>query len=181
VSTTTSPDVAGAGDGSVGSGDAASPAPGPAPVAPPSTATSRAVTGRRVPWRLVAVGAVLAGAFAFLLAKGLGSSLDYFETVDQAVKQRAMLGTRTFRIEGLPSAVRASGGDVRFTLSAGGASVPVVFHGQPPQLFAPQVPVVLVGHFAGEQFVSDQMLVAHTQIYKEQHPTRVTAPDGTSR
>src|SRR5579883_878359 len=48
--------------------------------------------GRPPRLRVVVVAAVLAGAFAFLLAKGLGSSLDFYLPADQAVAQRAQLG-----------------------------------------------------------------------------------------
>ena len=37
---------------------------------------------RRLSWRLLAVFALLVAAFVFLLVEGLGSSLDYFDTVD---------------------------------------------------------------------------------------------------
>ena len=43
--------------------------------------------------RLFLVGGVIALAVGFLLVKGLGSSLDYFKTVDQAVSQKQSIGT----------------------------------------------------------------------------------------
>ena len=58
------PDVVGTGPGTT---DAVAP-PTPKP--------------RRNRWRLWGVAAVLVGAFSFLLVEGLGSSLNYFETVD---------------------------------------------------------------------------------------------------
>lgn len=129
------------------------------------------------------VGLVLAAAFVLLLVKGLGSSLDYFETVDQAIAQKAMLGVRTFRLEGLvvPGTVHQSGSTVRFVAAGTVHRIDVVNHGNPPELFQPDVPVVVVGHFAGDTFVSDQIIVDHTAQYREQHPDRVRAPDGSSR
>ena len=56
---------------------------------------------------------------------------------------------------------------------------PVVETGQPPQLFQPDIPVVLVGHFAGPVFASDQILVDHTSQYIAKYPSRVTAPNGS--
>ena len=55
-------------------------------------------------------------AFAFLLVKGLGSSLDYFETVDQALAHKATLGSQTFRLEGVvvPGSVHRIHGGVSF-------------------------------------------------------------------
>jgi cytochrome c-type biogenesis protein CcmE len=154
----------------------AEPADAPARPARPA----RAGGSRR---RLIAVGVVLAAAFALLLVKGLGGSLDYFDTVDQAVAQKAALGTRTLRLEGLvvPGTVHQNGSTVRFVAAGKLHRVQVVNHGDPPELFQPDVPVVVVGHFAGSQFVSDQILVAHGAQYREEHPDRVKAPDGSSR
>ena len=129
------------------------------------------------------MGVVLAGAFALLLVKGLGGSLDYFETVDQAVAHKATLGERTFRLEGLvvPGSVAQSGSTVRFVAGGTAHRIAVVNHGNPPQLFQPNVPVVVVGHFSGDTFVSDQIIVDHTAQYQQQHPDRVRAPDGSTR
>ena len=156
-------------------------ATGPAAGSPLRPAPARR---RRTPrWRLVAVGVVLAGAFAVLLAKGLGGSLDYFETVDQAVADKAMLAGKTFRLEGLvvPGTVQVSGSTVRFVAAGTVHRIAVTNHGNPPQLFQPDVPVVVVGHFAGDGFVSDQIIVDHTAQYQQQHPDRVRAPDGSMR
>ena len=58
--------------------------------------------------RLIVAGVILVGAFAFLLVEGLSNSLNYFETVNQAIAQRATLGTRR-------SASRASWSPARST------------------------------------------------------------------
>jgi cytochrome c-type biogenesis protein CcmE len=134
-------------------------------------------------WRLWAVGAVLVGAFAFLLVEGLGSSLNYFETVDQALAHKAMLGSQTFRLEGLvvPGTVHRIPGGVAFVAAGTVHRVDVVNHGNPPQLFQPDIPVVVVGHFSGSSFISDQLIVDHTAQYVQAHPNRVKAPNGTTR
>ena len=72
--------------------DQASPAaPGP-PRAPLSERASHRV-------RYVLVGAVLVGALGFLLFKGLGTALNFYLPVNQAVHQRSSLGDRTFNLE----------------------------------------------------------------------------------
>jgi cytochrome c-type biogenesis protein CcmE len=153
-----------------------------APGAPNTPAPARS---RRHPTRgrLWVVGAVLVGAFAFLLVEGLGSSLNYFETVDQAVQHRATLGTQTFRLEGVvvPGSVHRSQGGVDFVAAGSVHRVAVVNHGNPPELFQPNIPVVVVGHFSGNTFVSDQLIVDHSAQYIQQHPNRVKAPNGTTR
>jgi len=156
----------------------------PAPSTTPATA-SRALPKRRAGrWRLAVVGAILVGAFAFLLVEGLGSSLNYFETVDQALAHKTMLGSQTFRLEGVvvPGTVHRIRGGVSF-VAAGTAHrvVDVVNHGNPPQLFQPDIPVVVVGHFSGSSFISNQLIVDHTAQYVQAHPNRVRAPNGTPR
>jgi cytochrome c-type biogenesis protein CcmE len=148
-----------------------------------STKSAPGGSRRRIGWRLGALGAVLAGAFCFLLVKGLSGSLDYFETVDQAVAHKAMLGTRTFRLEGLvvPGTVHRTNDGVSFVASGSRYKVDVTNSSNPPQLFQPNIPVVVVGHFSGATFVSDQIIVDHSAQYIEEHPTRVKAPNGTTR
>lgn len=146
-------------------------------------AASTVARRRRLPrLRYLVVALVFAGAVAFLVAK-VGGSLDYFETVDQAVAHRAMLGTQTFRLEGLvePGTVRRTAQGVDFVAGGTDQRVDVVDTGAPPQLFQPDVPVVVVGHFAGSRFLADQIIVDHSATYIEQHPSRVRAPNGTVR
>jgi cytochrome c-type biogenesis protein CcmE len=128
-------------------------------------------------------GIVVLGAIGFLVYRGLGNSIVYFKTADEAVASRAQLGTRDFRIEGVvvPGSVQPTANDVSFTIASKGVQVPVVNQGSPPEMFQPNVPVVLQGHFAGQQFVSNQIMVKHSAVYIGQHPGRVTAPDGSSR
>jgi cytochrome c-type biogenesis protein CcmE len=180
------------GDGSVGDesadagpvtteADGPTPSPTPGGRATPVSAGSR--TDRRQRRRLIVVGAVLVAAFVFLIVKGLGSSLNYFETVDQAVQSKAVLGTKTFRLEGLvvPGSVHRHDGGVDFVAAGTKDRVNVVNTGNPPQLFQNDIPVVVVGHFSGATFVSNQIIVDHTAQYVAKYPNRVRAPNGTTR
>lgn len=143
----------------------------------------RAITsaGHRV--RYAVVGAVLVGAFAFLLVKGLGSALNFYLPADQAVQQEASLGGKTINLEGVvePGSVHSTPNGVNFVVTSGRTSVQVDNSGSPPQLFQPDIPVIAVGHFSAGTFVSDQILVKHSANYIAAHPGRVTAPDGTKR
>lgn len=145
------------------------PAPAPAP------ARKRRPFGRH-PYRLLVVFALLVGAIAFLLVEGLGSSLDYYDTVGQAVARKAQIGTSTIRLMG--SVVRGSivhtGDGANFEVSGGGHQVPVHEVGSPPQLFQPGIPVVVVGHFSSagsDLFMSNQIMVKHSATYvaKKRH------------
>jgi cytochrome c-type biogenesis protein CcmE len=160
----------------------APPAPPGSPVPPaPESPAPRPRQSHRL--RYVGVGVVLVAAFGFLLFKGLGSSLDYYLTVDQAQHQKASLGTRDFRLEGVvvPGTVHNTAAGVDFTVQSNGASEEVSNTGTPPQLFQPNIPVVVVGHFSGNQFDSNQILVKHSSSYIAAHPNRVTATNGTKR
>jgi len=164
----------------------------PSPPAPPPTPEDTdgpAVPGarrRRTSWRVLLVFAVLAGALVFLLVEGLGSSLNYFDTVDQAFAHRATLGTTTFRLEGTVDAgtIRSTATGTDFDISQGTHVVHVANTGSPPQLFQADIPVVVVGHFTSStssDFVSNSILVKHSATYIEQNPSRVRAKNGTVR
>ena len=119
---------------------------------------------------------VIAGAVAFLLFQGLGNATEYFKTADQAVADRASLGTRQFRIEGTVDAdVRRVGNDTAFSITANRVTVPVLDSKEPPQLFKPGIPVVLEGHWAatGPVFDSDLIMVKHSASYAAAHPDRL--------
>jgi cytochrome c-type biogenesis protein CcmE len=147
---------------------------------------SPSVTRRRTKRRLWVVAAVLAAALVFLLVEGLGSSLDYFDTVDQALAHRGTLGTSTFRLEGLvvPGSIRRTSAGTDFSVSEGTEKVSVQNVGSPPELFQVNIPVVVVGHFAGSDsplFLSNQIMVKHSANYIAAHPNRVKAPNGSVR
>lgn len=124
--------------------------------------------------RQVVAALVITGALAFLVAQGLSNATVYFKTADQAVADRASLGTKVFRIEGTvgPEVARL-GQTVRFDLIANGVTVPIVDTGSPGQLFKPGIPVVLEGHWQGAVYASDLIMVKHTASYVEAHPDRV--------
>ncbi len=134
-------------------------------------------------WRVVTVFAVLAVALGFLLAEGLGSSLDYFDTIGQAYAHRASLGTSTFRLEGtvMPGTIEATTTGSNFDICQGPHVVHVSNAGSPPQLFQARIPVVVVGHFTTDRsndFVSNSILVKHSATYTAAHPDRLKAATG---
>ncbi len=125
--------------------------------------------------QIIAFGIILA-ALLVLVFRGLGNATEYFKTADQAVADRAQLGTKDFRIEGtVQPGVHQVGQTVNFVIENNGVSVPVVQNHEPPQLFNPGVPVVLDGHFATNgTFDSNLIMVKHTASYVAAHPDRVT-------
>jgi cytochrome c-type biogenesis protein CcmE len=138
-------------------------------------------------WRSIGVLVVLALAVLALLSQGLLHSLNYFETIDQAMRSRVKLGTQTFRLEGVVEAhtIDRTSTGASFWMSGGhGEKIFVSSHGTPPQLFQANIPVVVEGHFTSDtsnRFYGTQILVKHTASYIAAHPNRVKAPNGTVR
>jgi len=124
---------------------------------------------------------VIVGALAFLVARGLTNALDYYLPANQAVAQRAELGTSDFRIQGtvLPG-LRQVGSSLHFSITSHRVDVEVVSTGSPPQLFHTGMPVVLDGHWQGEVFSSFQIMVQHGSSYVEAHPATGKARAGTA-
>jgi cytochrome c-type biogenesis protein CcmE len=127
--------------------------------------------------RLTVAVVVLVGAFGFLLYRGLGNATMYFRTADEAVAQKPTLGTRQFRIEGtvVAGTIHTVGKTVAFHIvGPRGTDVAVLHSGDQPQLFKDNTPVVLAGHWAGDHFASDQIMIKHSEDYKNQHPDRLS-------
>ncbi|HEX3393174.1 MAG TPA: cytochrome c maturation protein CcmE [Acidimicrobiales bacterium] len=126
--------------------------------------------------RLWLAGSVVLAALGFLVFQGLGNATVYFRTADEAVAQRSTLGTRRFRLEGtvVAGSVAERQGDVAFRVANNGIEVPVLHRGDPPEMFKPDIPVVLEGHFQGDTFASDRIMVKHSETYVADHPERVT-------
>jgi len=143
---------------------------------PPVDLTPRTVRRSKKRTLPVVVALVLvAGALGFIAAQSLGDASLFFYNADEAVAQRNDLGDRRFRLQGTveEGSVRQEDDTVEFVVSYGGAEVDVVHQGDPPELFQPNIPVVLEGNWDGEQFASDRIMVKHTSVYEEDNPDRV--------
>ncbi len=135
--------------------------------------------------RVLAFAAVVLAAIGFLVVKGLGTASTYFRTTDEAVSQVETLGDRRFRIEGVvvEDSVSSVDNSVQFLIEGNGKQVLVRHEGDPPELFRPNLAVVLEGRFAPGQadrtpgtaprFNSDHLMVKHDENYIEKNSTRV--------
>jgi cytochrome c-type biogenesis protein CcmE len=130
---------------------------------------------------LIPVGIVVIALVA-VLYKGLSSALVYFYTAQQAVAMKATLGSSTFRMEGVvvPGTISPTANGVDFSVQFDRTVVKVIEVGSPPQLFQPKIPVVVVGHFVGQVFYSDQIMVKHSANYVAAHPGRIANAGGGS-
>jgi len=154
----------------------------PTDVLEPVAPARRSAQGRG---RFLLVCVLIAAAVGVLLYKGLMSSLNYFDTVDQAFAHRSTLGTQTFRLEGtvVPGTIRATATGSDFSICQGPHVVHVANTGSPPALFQARIGVVVVGHFTSDtsnDFVSDSILVKHSATYSNQYPNRVKKATGAA-
>jgi cytochrome c-type biogenesis protein CcmE len=132
----------------------------------------------RTALRLKVAGLVIIAALGFLVYKGLTTAIVFFKTANEALSDRSQLGNSTFQLEGTVvkgTVHRIDSDEIGFDIRQGGATIYVANTGNPPQMFKPGLPVVVVGHFVGstDQFASDQVMVKHSQQYIAEHPNRV--------
>ena len=141
---------------------------------------------------LVVVLLVIAGGFVMI--QGLRNATLFFRNVDEAIEQRADLGDRRFRLQGrvVPATVRTEGGVTLFEVVHNCEVASVQHTTDPPELFeSPWIPVVLEGKWSegstdtliGDDthfFLSDRMLVKHTNEYAADYGDRVSEapPEG---
>ena len=124
--------------------------------------------------RQAVAACIVLAAVGYVAFQFLTSAEQYFLTTKTAVAERAQLGTKPFRIEGtVGHDVRQVGKIIRFDIYADGVTVGVDSTGSPPQLFRPGIPVVLVGHWQGNVFASDEIMVKHSARYVAAHPGRL--------
>ncbi|MFM7062418.1 MAG: cytochrome c maturation protein CcmE, partial [Actinomycetes bacterium] len=123
---------------------------------------ARPAGGRRK-WLAVGGIGVVVAALGFVLFNGLQSASTFFYNVDEAVARRDDLAGDRFRMQGnvVPGSVTTTEQGVSFTISYAGSQVPVDHVGDPPELFGPEIPVVLEGTFVGDRFASDEILIRH--------------------
>ena len=122
--------------------------------------------------------AVIAGAIAFLVVKGLGDATVFFKNADEAVAERDELGSKRFRLQGtvVDGTVETRGTGVEFDVEFHCESVHVRHEGDPPELFKPGIPVVLEGRFASatsDVYESDRIIINHTNEYRVDEEDRL--------
>lgn len=110
--------------------------------------------------------AALAASTA-LIGYAMRDGINYFRAPSQVVAAPPP-PSETFRIGGLVeegSLVRGQGETVRFTVTDGGASVPVTYVGVLPDLFGEGQGMVGTGKLVDGTFVASQILAKHDEKY----------------
>lgn len=124
-------------------------------------------------WLIMAVFALIAG---FVLFQALSEARVFFLNVDEAIERRTELADETFRMQGVvvSDALDGPEGELLFTVSYGGQDANIRHVGdEPSDLFRLGEQVVVEGHWEGETFTSNQILVKHSEEYVEDNPNRV--------
>ena len=116
--------------------------------------------------QLVVVGALLLAAATGLVGYAMRDGIEFFRSPSQVAEAPPGAGER-FRLGGLveEGSVVRDGGEVRFAVTDGGASLPVVFRGIPPDLFREGQGVVATGKIEGGTFVASEILAKHDERY----------------
>ncbi|HVW34877.1 MAG TPA: cytochrome c maturation protein CcmE [Acidimicrobiia bacterium] len=134
------------------------------------------VVARRKPRRMryIVAGGLCAAAVLFLIVGGLSRNIVYFRTVSEAVRNKQSEGTHRFRLMGavVTGSRQRTPDGVTFWVTDGTDKVQVTHHGDPPELFKDGIPVVCEGHWQGDAFDSDRIMIKHGADY---HPPQVDA------
>lgn len=115
---------------------------------------------------------IVAATAALVLATGLigyamRDGINFFRAPSQ-VMEEPPTASEVFRMGGLVeegSLVRGEGGQVRFSVTDGGASVPVVFSGVLPDLFGENQGMVGTGRYVNGVFEATEILAKHDETY----------------
>jgi len=136
--------------------------------------------------RLGVILALVLGACAFLLVKGLGDATVFFKNADEVSSpaQREAMGTKRFRLQGtvVPATVKTAGDSVTFDVEYHCKVVHVRHEGDPPELFKPGIPVVLEGAYVkgSDVYDSDKIFVRHTSEYRVKESDRLKLAENSS-
>ncbi|MEM8648834.1 MAG: cytochrome c maturation protein CcmE [Pseudomonadota bacterium] len=115
---------------------------------------------------------IAAATVALVLATGLigyamRDGINFFRSPSQVMAEPPS-PTEVFRIGGLVeegSLVRGEGSEVRFAVTDGGATVPVVFSGVLPDLFEENQGMVGTGRYIDGVFEASEILAKHDETY----------------
>ncbi|MAB05518.1 MAG: cytochrome c maturation protein CcmE [Rhodobacteraceae bacterium] len=117
--------------------------------------------------QVVALAAVALVISTGLVGYAMRDGINFFRSPSQ-VMQEPPAPNETFRIGGLVeggSLVRGQGHEIRFNVTDGGATVPVVFAGVLPDLFAENQGMVGPGKYVDGTFVASEILAKHDETY----------------
>lgn len=117
--------------------------------------------------QIIALATVALIGSTALIGYAMRDGINYFRSPSQ-VMETPPEPTETFRIGGLVeegSLQRGQGEAVRFSVTDGGASVPVTFTGVLPDLFEENQGMVGTGRYINGVFEASEILAKHDETY----------------
>lgn len=120
---------------------------------------------RRV--QVIALTAVALTVSTILIGYAMRDGINLFRSPSQ-ISEEPPAPNETFRIGGLVedgSLIRGQGQQITFSVTDGGASIPVVFEGVLPDLFAENQGMVGTGRYVDGVFEASEILAKHDENY----------------
>jgi len=133
--------------------------------------------------QIIAVAAVALVLSTALIGYALRDGINYFRAPSQVIAEPPG-PTEVFRIGGLVeegSLKRGQGEAIRFSVTDGGASVPVVFTGVLPDLFEENQGMVGTGRYVDGVFEASEILAKHDETYMPKEVTDALKEQGVYR
>lgn len=129
----------------------------------------------RRPARSLALGvAVIAAVLGFLIYQGISNNLVYYITPSELLAKGAAADGQSFRLGGKvrTGSIQWNGRThyLRFVLEDTKASVVVVSHDVPPELFSDKIGCVVEGTFLGRYFNATNLMIKHSSDYVAPKP-----------
>ena len=105
-----------------------------------------------------------------MIYRALNSSLVYFILPNEYAANPGQYGDKRLRVGGLvaPGTVNFDDDNLQLTFLVTDSleSYPVQHYGTPPDLFKENTGVVIEGHFDDGVFLSDNLLIKHSEVYE---------------
>ncbi len=117
--------------------------------------------------QIILVTAVALALSTALIGYAMRDGINFFRAPSQVIAEPPM-STEVFRIGGLVATgtlKRGQGEVIRFEVTDGGASVPVVFSGVLPDLFEEDQGMVGTGSYVNGVFEATEILAKHDETY----------------
>lgn len=117
--------------------------------------------------QLVVIGAVLLALGTGIVGYAMRDGIEFFRSPSQIAEDPPRDQER-FRLGGLVedgSVERGQGAAVRFRVTDGGATLPVVFEGILPDLFREGQGVITTGRLEDGVFIASEVLARHDESY----------------
>ena len=117
--------------------------------------------------QIIALAVVVLAASTALMGYAMRDGINFFRAPSLSIAEPPG-PTEVFRIGGLVaegSIIRGQGESIRFEVTDGGATVPVVYNGVLPDLFTENEGMVGTGRYVNGVFEATEILAKHDETY----------------